>query len=207
MGRDVYGNIDLMLPIRYSTKPRYRPKFLYSAAILLLLISWAVEPQSAFAEEAEVPGEIEEVIVYGEKSLLKLKREVIEAEDNAFAVFNSLNKEHQYDIRCYMKAETSSHIKHRICFPNYVHDLEEEAASILNSSRRWTRLAEVVEEVPMVNMTKMKQKEKNLRGIMDALTLEHPELANALKVYSETKGLYVTESERRCKRLLFTCQD
>jgi hypothetical protein len=169
-----------------------RPSALSSAAILILLISLAADPRTACADEPETPNEMEEVTVYGEKSLLSLKRALIKSEDNAFAMFNSLNKEYQYDIRCYKKAPLGSHIKRRICFANYVHELNEEAASVWRGNKRGLKSGG-----PIENVTKMRMKKKNLREIMDALKLEHPELAEALNTYSEAKHRYVTATEEK----------
>lgn len=199
-----HGNIHLMHPKLNDEKPCCFHRFPGSITAILFLVIGATNAQTTFAWQANSPGEIEEVIVYGEKSLLSLKREVMKAEENAYAVFNSLNTDHQYDIRCYKKAPTGSHIKRRVCFPNYMHDLEEEAASIWGPRQKMNRL---VEGMIGVDTVKMKQKRKNLRDIMDALAIENPQLANALRAYSEAKHIYVTESKKRCPRLFFNCQE
>ena len=152
--------------------------------------------------ETETPGQMEEVTVYGQKTLLNLKRAMIEAENNTFEVFNSLNTDNQYDMRCYKEAPTGSHIKHRFCYPNYVKDLEYEAAS------RWSagsRINDFPDGVPLTIMSIAKEKEEKLREIWGALAAEHPEMLTAIKAHSEAKKLYTAEKEKRCKRLIIFC--
>ena len=143
--------------------------------------------------ETETPGQMEEVTVYGQKTLLNLKRAMIEAENNTFEVFNSLNTDNQYDMRCYKEAPTGSHIKYRFCYPNYVNDLETEAAS------RWlagSRMNEFPDGLPMTSIAKAKEKEKKLREIWGSLAAEHPEMLNAIKAHAEAKQIYTSEKEK-----------
>ena len=183
--------------------------------ITLLMLTLSV--QTAFAGDAddglsqlekhggeEAPGEMEEVTVYGQKSLLNLERAMIEAENQTFEVFNSLNTDNQYDIVCYKKAPLGSHIKRRYCYPNYVIDLMDEAASVWSAGARMNNFPD---SAPIINRTKEKKKEKNLRKIWGELAAEHPEMLNALKAHSEAKQTYESEQEKRCKRLLLTCQE
>ncbi len=178
--------------VPYFSKLHCRPSVLSSAAILIFLISWAAGPRVAFADEAAAPNEIEEVIVYGEKSMLSLKRALIKSEDNVLDMFNALNTDYQYDIRCYKRKPLGSNIPRRICYPNYVNELEYDAASVARGSRKWH-----ITGNPIENVTKMREKKKNLRDIMDALKLEHPALVEALGAYSEAKHRYVTASEEK----------
>lgn len=183
--------------------------------IVLLVFTISVQNASAEnvegvqspAEEqspAEVPGEMEEVTVYGQKSMLSLERAMIEAEDRTFELFNSLNTDNQYDIVCYKKAPLGSHIKRRYCYPNYVIDLMDEAASVWSAGARMNNFPD---SVPIMNRTKEKKKAKNLREIWGSLAAEHPEMLNAVKTHAEAKQTYVSEREKRCKRLLLTCQE
>ena len=163
------------------------------AAILMLLVSWTIGPLSALANEAAAPNEIEEVIVYGEKSVLKLKRALVRAEDNVFSVFNSLNPDWQYDIRCYREVPVGSHIPRRVCYPNYLKVLISDAAAVWRGSNRTLKGG----PPPTVSETRKRKKEKNLREIMEALKSEHPELVEALATYNEAKHRYVTASEKK----------
>ena len=176
----------------YSTKLRYRPSVLSSVATLMLLISWAADQHTAFADEATAPTEMEEVTVYGEKSLLRLKRAQTKAEDNAFDVFNALNTDHQYDIRCYKRKPLGSNISRRICYQNYMNVLEHDAAQMWIKRGKSLPAGGAIVSVP-----RQKRKEKNLRDIMDELKLEHPELVEALDAYSDAKHRYVTASKEK----------
>jgi len=96
-----------------------------TAVVLLFALTPLGMCRIAAAQQAE-PGPtetIEEVVVYGNKSLSQLRRELYKAEDAVIDLFNSLNSDDEFDIRCYKEAPTGSHIKKRVCKTNYVRDL------------------------------------------------------------------------------------
>ena len=71
-------------------------------------------------DQAEEPSELmEEVIVYGAKPLIKLKQEMRGAEDALFDLFNSINTDDNFDIRCYKEVPTGSKIPRRVCKTNW----------------------------------------------------------------------------------------
>jgi hypothetical protein len=78
--------------------------------------------QSASAKEVEpAPSDkIEEIIVYGDKSLRRLRNDVYKAEQKVIVIFNSLNSDDEFDIHCTRDAPTGSHIKRRVCRANFV---------------------------------------------------------------------------------------
>lgn len=79
--------------------------------------------------EPEDSTTIDEIIVYGSKSLNQLRLEMNRAEEIVFDRFNSLNSDDEYDIHCYKEAKIGSRIKRRICRANYVRHLTSEAIS------------------------------------------------------------------------------
>ena len=65
---------------------------------------------------------IEEIIVYGEKSLPSLHREVYRTEEKFFAVFNTLNDDDEYDIHCDYEIPPFTHIRKHVCRANFIKD-------------------------------------------------------------------------------------
>lgn len=61
-----------------------------------------------------------EVVVTPNVTKGDLRRLLIEVEDDFVARFNELNLEDEYDILCYRFVPTMSHIKRRICEPNFL---------------------------------------------------------------------------------------
>jgi hypothetical protein len=73
---------------------------------------------------------IEEIIVYGEKSLPNLRREVNRKEENFFAVFSSLNDDDEYDIRCFYEVPSFTHIRRHVCRANFVINATSAQAAV-----------------------------------------------------------------------------
>jgi len=57
-----------------------------------------------------------------------LRQELYEAEENVYTVFNLLNSDDEYDVHRYREAPVGSHIKRRVCRPNFENDATENAA-------------------------------------------------------------------------------
>ena len=70
-----------------------------AAALLVARPCLAQDEQEA---DADIPEVIDEIVVYGEMSLIQLRREWVRAEENLFEVFNELNSddESERERRC-----------------------------------------------------------------------------------------------------------
>ena len=87
------------------------------------------EPATAEAHPEDVGyADLEEIIVTAPRTLRSMRAEIEEVQDRAFALFNELNIDNDYDIVCRRETPTGSHIPVRVCRPRYVDRLEAEAA-------------------------------------------------------------------------------
>ena len=166
------------------------------AILLLALVPVGMCQTTSVQKEEPVPSDtIDEVTVYGNKSLLVLRQELYEAEDNAYAVFNSLNSDDEYDVQCYREAPVGSHIKRRVCRPNFVNDATPDDARKgqlgLPNKDAWAIV---------------QQKNKILREKMEALVVKHPELFKALEEFSNSKQVLESEHQRRCGGRFLMCR-
>ena len=130
--------------------------------------------------------EIEEIVVYGDKSLSLLRRDLYRAEEKAFGLFNSLNSDDDYDIHCYKEVRIGSHIKRRICKPNFVMKLEAEATS------RWLRGLQSGGRSGQPHseaMVRTQRKEEILHEEMESLILKNPDLLKAVIELSNAKQI------------------
>ncbi len=170
-----------------------------TVAVLLFALAPLGMCMSAPAQQVEPePVEtIEEIVVYGNKSLVQLRLEYYKTEDVVFEVFNSLNSDDEFDIHCYKEAPTGSRIKKRVCKTNYVRDLTAEA------TRRWRQGLTISYIHPVA---KIQQKDKILIEEMEALVVERPELLKALNEYSDAKQVLESERQRRCEGRVFICR-
>ena len=138
---------------------------------------------------------VEEIVVYGEKSLVHLRHEVHRAEDRVFDVFNTLNSDDEYDIHCYREAPIGSHIHRRVCRANFV-----SKATAAEARALLLRLPN-----PIASATIQKKTERLLEE-MEALAKERPELLNALSELSGATQTYKSEHQRRCEGRVLTCR-
>jgi Na+-transporting methylmalonyl-CoA/oxaloacetate decarboxylase gamma subunit len=138
--------------------------------------------------EEESSESIEEIIVYGDKPLHTLRREVYTAEENFFDLFTSLNQDDDYDVRCYYEVPSFTHIRRHVCRANFVIDATSaEAASFLGKGGGPALPAEMVIE----------GKKERFREVIEALVAEHPELLQALSKYTNARQILESEKEQR----------
>ena len=153
-------------------------------------------------EEAPEPEEeIEEIRVYGHKSLLSLRLEVYEAEDAYFDLFNSLNSNDDYDIHCYREAQTGSRLKRRVCKTNYLVRLEAEATA------EWVRASQAGASQSYLDpRARVRRLDAKVQEEMNTLAAERPEFVERLNEYSNKKQLYENERRRRCEGQIILCR-
>ena len=80
--------------------------------ILAVIVATAVLPLAAFSQVAEA----------GEKSISKLRKEVYQAEEAFYEIYNGLNDDPDYDVRCYYETATGTHTKSHVCRAVFVAD-------------------------------------------------------------------------------------
>ena len=168
-----------------------------AVVLLLALVPVGMCQTASVQKEEPAPSDtIDEITVYGDKSLRKLHRELYKAEDAVIDLFNSLNSDDEFDIHCYKEAPTGSHIKKRVCKTNYFRDL-------IGAETRQSLLT----EMPYIHpVAKIKQKDELLRKEMEALMVERPELANAISKAADAKQAYESERQKRCEGRVFICR-
>lgn len=131
---------------------------------------------------------IEEIIVFGERSMPQLKREVFLAQENFFSVFSALNDDDEYDVRCFYETATGTRIKRHVCRAQFVTDAYSRAAA------RFVGGVSGPFQDPELVVT---MKSKTFEEKMTSLIAAHPELQEALNSYTKTRLTYETERERR----------
>lgn len=176
-------------------------RWLVTCAMLLTSfgsnVGFTQEPEPASQES------VEEVIVYGKKSLTRLRAELHLAEENVFEMFNSLNSSDEFDIHCVDQSQAGTRIKRRVCKPNYAKDLRSEA------TQRWLNSgdANATDGQNFVPMSaQIQAKEKQLRAEMELLVMQHPEFLEAVAQYDRARKVMAQEQEKRCNGKRVLCQ-
>ncbi len=168
-----------------------------TGAMLLLVLSPAGLCQTASdAETNPAPSEaIDEITVYGAKSLLQLRHDVYRAEEDVYAVFNSLNSDDEFDIHCYYEVPVGSHIRRRNCRANYVDMATAEEGSSIMLGVGYVRAA-----------VKIQHKTKLLQEELKALVVQRPEFNKALDELSAAKQVLESERQRKCEGQIIFCR-
>jgi len=80
------------------------------------------------AQQTPRPRPIEEITVVGQQSLFRLRRLIIEKEDEIFAFFNANNSSNRMDIICGKRVKTGTYIPRRVCEPRFLKNLRSYQA-------------------------------------------------------------------------------
>ena len=132
---------------------------------------------------------IEEIIVYGDKPMHTLRREVYKAEGNFFDLFSSLNDHDEFDVRCHYEVPSFTHIRRHVCRANFVIEA--------TSAESAPAFSEAIGAFSRPAVFEIRRKKERMRELMEAMITEHPELAQALNQYSGTKQILESEKTRR----------
>lgn len=155
----------------------------------------AISPSSAAGATSPVPGlTIEEVIVYGNRTLDSLRQEVFRAEEAFYDAFNAVNSTDEYDISCKRRAATGSRMLHRVCEARFVKDLNADLAKAILRG----------DPPPPINPIIM-YKGRLLLAEMQTIAREDPLVLQALIRLAEIRQKFDEEHERRCAGRIF-CQ-
>jgi hypothetical protein len=159
-----------------------------SGFLMLVLCLFGPGPARAQAPEAADEEVIDEVLVYGQKSMLVLRRELLLAEEKFVNTYNDLNENDTLDIVCINEAPTGSKIVRRTCLPQYRWDERQ------NDSMDFLRNAGMAP--PTTRITVMPDDTELLEN-MQLLAREHSQLLESLMDYQDKISEFRTERERR----------
>jgi len=154
------------------------------------------EGDAADVTSSPAPGiTLEEVIVYGNRTLDSLRQEVFRAEEAFYDAFNAVNSNDEFDISCTRRAPTGSRMLRRVCEARFVKDLNEDFAQAFLRG----------EPLPPINPMIM-YKGGLLVEEMRTVAREDPLVLQALIRLAETKEKFEEERKRRCAGRILFCR-
>ena len=107
---------------------------LWTFALLIALSASAARAQSTAAvPRAETP---EEIIVRG-KRLAEFRVEVQLARERAYAIFNEINSDDDFDVHCRDETRYFSHSKRRVCRAQFERRISADAAKEYMATLSW----------------------------------------------------------------------
>ena len=142
------------------------------------------QAQAAGAVEDDRYDDLEEVVVTAPRTLSAMRAEIDAVQNRAFALFNELNVDNDYDIVCRRETPTGSHIPVRVCRPRYVDRLEAEATQDFLAGDGFFDPGGDI-----------RYHEDILKQKLALMAREHPEFHSALEEYYRLQSAY--EDERR----------
>ena len=167
--------------------------------LMLALVPVGMCQTTSAAESEPASSEtVEEITVYGEKSLIRLRHEFYRAEENFFAVFNELNSDDMFDVDCDYVSVLGDRRRHHVCMPKFAKKAEADAtAELLMSSRASFFTSDISWAEYSPNRARVRKMDELLRKEVRALLAEHPELQEAITKLARAKGVYESERDRR----------
>lgn len=91
--------------------------------------------ESAGAASVVPEGPVEEITVYGEKTVPAIKAQIMRADRKMYGLWNEMNTDREFDVHCRLEGVYASRRKERICLPAFEHGILEESWDDLSS---WT---------------------------------------------------------------------
>ena len=154
--------------------------------------AWEPQSRAGASREDNANRNLEEIIVTAPRSLSSLRAEIDQVQDRAFALFNELNIDNDYDIVCRRETPLGSHIPQRVCRSRYVDRLEAEAGQEFFFGGEFIDPTADI----MYHEDIMKQK-------LASLAQEHPDFHKALEEFYQLKTAYEEERRERFRNSWF----
>ncbi len=158
----------------------------------VLLQQTAIAQEAEAETDAEVLEPLEEIIVVAPRSLSSMRVEIRRVEENVLALFNAMNDDHDYDIRCRQEAPLGSHIPVRICNPRFVDRL------IGRETQLYLRTGVYTEPVGEI-----RQHQEVLNEMMRTMVEENPQLRDEMQLFYDLKTQYDAERKERLEDKFF----
>ena len=122
-----------------------------------------------------------------QKSQAELRREVYEAEEDFYALYNKLNDERDYSVRCRYEKPTGSRIKNHVCRARFV-----TKAYARHARRNRNNLSSVANQDADPVLA---QKTVEYEAHMDALMAANPELQAAFDRYNAARVRFMAKRQ------------
>jgi|TARA_B100000315_G_scaffold224043_1_gene229291 hypothetical protein len=145
-------------------------------------------------QQTSSPRPIEEITVVGQQSLFRLRRLVIEKEDEVFAYFNANNSSNRMDIICGKRVATGTYVPRRVCEPRFLKNLRSYEA------RSWRRGFTTTSYSQQDLLFESKGDFDQLQSEINELMLSSEEFANILADYADLTDNYAAHRAAMFKK-------
>lgn len=163
---------------------------LFVAVLPMAAVGQDEEASTALASNAET---IDDNVVVDQKSLAELRRDAYKAEEEFYSVYNKLNDDKEYDVRCRYETPTGTRAKNHVCRARFVTNAYERHARRNRNSL--SRVANQDADPILVEKT-AKFQEK-----LETLIAVNPELQEALGRYNTALARFYGGTRGRGQQL------
>lgn len=176
-------------------------------AALSLIVALAGICQIASAQEqaGDLPEEVDEITVLGEKSLFVLRNELYRAEEDFLDLFNSLNSTNEFDFKCEKFTATQARRRYHVCIPRFAAKAEAQASAEMVMGWHRAFAQRTVRDLDSYTNRRgaqvgfVQRKERQMWDEMAVLVREKQEMREALAKLEAAKNNY-DEARRQRSR-------
>jgi len=150
--------------------------------ILALFVAVLALPMAAVGQDKEA---IDDIVVASQKSKSALRRDLIRAEGDFYSLYNKLNDDNEYDVRCFYESPTGQRKKNHVCRPVF-----------FSKARNRENLARAINPDTDPGIA---NKLVTLQEKLDTLIATNPELQVAAARYNTAQARFMALSEERAR--------
>ncbi len=161
--------------------------FLCLSSVAALPMAAAGQDEDASTGVASNDETIVDTVVAGQKSLSEMRRDVFQAEEDFYSVYNKLNDDKEYDVRCFYEKPTGTNIKNHVCRARFVTKAYERHAR--RNRNNLSRVANQSADPVLAEKTATYQEK------LETLFAADPELQAALVRYTTAQARFMAERE------------
>ena len=166
--------------------------------ILTLFVAVLALPMAALGQDEEASTgmasndeTIDDIVDVGQKSLAEWRRNVFQAEEEFYSVYNKLNDDKEYDVRCFYERPTGTRVKNHVCRAKFV-----TKAYARHAARNRNDLSRVAnQDADSVLAEKTATYQEKLETLIDA----NPELQAALVRYNTLRAQFMAKREENAR--------
>lgn len=147
-----------------------------STVLFVCLLSFVALPMVAAGQDDMATDNKGDV---SNKSASDLRRDVYQAEEDFYAVFNKLNDEKDYEVRCFYEKATGTNIKNHVCRARFVTKAFERHAR--RNRNDLSRVANQTSDPVLAEKT------AKYEAKIEALLVSSPELQAAFDRYNAAR--------------------
>ncbi|MGI9260528.1 MAG: hypothetical protein ACR2QR_00760 [Woeseiaceae bacterium] len=152
--------------------------------ILALIVTILSLPMLAVAQS---DAGSEQQVAVSQKSMAELRRETYAAEEDFYEIYNKLNDDKEYDVRCFYEKPTGTNIKNHVCRAQFV-----TKAFQRHARRNRNNLSSVANQDADPVLA---EKTQIYQAKMEALMAESPELQQAFSRYNTARVEFFAKRE------------